>query len=440
MASLSELAIKAGVKYVLFSFTDMFNCQRTKMVPLSCVESMQKDGACFAGSGVWLDLSAADADVQAVPDPASFCTLPWQLEVGWVACDCYVRGQPLLQSPRVALRNALDKLKQEHGLQLKTGVELEFMLLTEDGKPVDRLGKSARTSYDQGALMRRYTLMDELMCHMQSLGWSPYKCEHGDVGGQMELCFSYADALTTADRTCFFKHMVKTLAERHGFMATFMPKPFADLAGNSAHAHITLHRAVPGVSEGEDIEGHNVFERDSAVPGAIGYDVLSDYGRQFVAGLLRWGRGLAAFTNPTVNSYKRLHCNVPKGGEKWSPELLTWGGNDRTVAIRCPDAPRIEIRTPDGAHNPYLAPAAYLAAGMQGVLDGSEPPKPGNDPSATELPNNLLDALRDAKDGPFRSWIGSSCLEAYLELKYQHEWCKFQSTVSQWEFDSTLDC
>ena len=184
---------------------------------------------------------------------------------------------------------------------------------------------------------------------MLELGWNPYQNDHEDANGQFEMNWHYDDALKTADKHAFFKYMVKSIAEKHGLRATFMPKPFPTLTGNGCHMHISLWSK----------DGKNLFEEPNDPMG------LSKLGYQFIAGLMYSAEALTAITNPTVNSYKRINAPRTLSGASWAPNTVTYTGNNRTHMIRIPDAGRFEFRLADGAANPYAMQAAVLTAGLR---------------------------------------------------------------------------
>jgi len=292
-------------------------------------------------------MSPADADMLAMPDSASLVRLPWDKEVGWVASTLKVRGKPLAQAPRNILKRVCENLLDEHNLVLKTGIECEFFLVSPDGKSIaDSRDTAAKPCYDQQALMRQRGFICELNDAMGEMGFPPYQTDHEDANGQFECNWNYDHALATADRHTLFKFAVRSLAEKHGLRATFMPKPFPHLTGNGCHAHITLHRV-------EGSGGVNIF-KSPAPPSSFACetDLLSPIGKQFVAGLLEHASALCAITNPCVNSYKRLTAPATISGATWAPASATWAGNNRSHMIRIPDAPRVELRLADMSTNP----------------------------------------------------------------------------------------
>ena len=223
MTDLASSARDLQLRFLLFSFTDLFGVQRAKLVPLSAVNAMQQSGAGFAGFAAWLDLSPADGDVMAIPDAASLTPLPWQPDVGWVATELTLNGKPMAQCPRRLLRQQQQRAA-DLGFELRSGVEAEFFLLQPSGEAIaDGADTQEKPCYDQLALMRRYELIGPVLEAMEALGWGPYQADHEDANGQFELNWTFSDAMTTADRHAFFKVMVKSMAEAQGLRASFMP-------------------------------------------------------------------------------------------------------------------------------------------------------------------------------------------------------------------------
>jgi glutamine synthetase len=282
-------------------------------------------------------------------------------------------------------------------------------------------------------LMRRYDVITEICDSMLELGWGPYQNDHEDANGQFEMNWNYDDMLVTADRHAFFKYMVKSIAEKHGFRATFMPKPFINLTGSGCHAHASLWKG-----------DRNVFEDGKDAHG------LSRAGYQFIGGVMNTASEMCAITNPTVNSYKRINAPVTLSGATWSPNTVTYAGNNRTHLIRIPEGGRFELRLADGAANPYLFPAALLAAGLEGIAKAVDPGKPLDIDMYTEghkapantkkLPLNLLDALR-LMDGSklLRRELGGELVDSYVKLKTR-DWNDYTRHLTDWERSNTLDC
>jgi glutamine synthetase type III len=431
-ADLEKLAKSKGIKYFLISFTDLFGTQRSKLVPASAINAMAKSGAGFAGFATWLDMSPADADMFVIPDPESLIQLPWKKEVGWFAGNPIMSRKEVEHAPRNVLRRMIANAKDK-GYEMKTGVECEFHLVSPDAAAIsDPADTQAKPCYDQASLMRRYDVISEICDSMLALGWKPYQNDHEDANGQFEMNWEYDSALITADRHSFFKYMARSIAEKHGLRATFMPKPFAVLTGNGCHTHVSLWKG-----------GKNLFEDPK---GELGVSTL---GYQFLAGVLGNAEALTAITNPMVNSYKRINAPVTLSGATWSPNTVTYTGNNRTHMIRIPEPGRFELRLPDGSANPYLLQAAILASGLDGIAGKKDPGKRLDIDMYTEghtvkgakkLPLNLLDALRAFEASKlFKSAFGEEFTKAYVKLKTQN-WNEYMRHLTKWELETTLDC
>ena len=438
--NLFKIAKQKNIKYFLISFVDLFGILRSKLVPAHAIKEMQGAGAGFAGFAAWLDMSPADSDMFAIPDPDSLIQLPWNKEVGWLASDLWMNGKPVEASPRVMLKKQIKKLKNQN-LTMKSGVECEYFLISPDGNSIaDPRDTQSKPCYDQSALMRRYDLIKEICDCMIEMGWNPYQNDHEDANGQFEMNWDYTDCLITADRHTFFKYMVKTIAEKHGLRATFMPKPFENLTGNGCHAHISVWQGKK-----------NKFLDKSDNLG------LSKMAYNFLGGVIKNASSLSAFFNPTINSYRRINAPPTKSGATWSPSSISYTGNNRTHMIRIPDPGRFELRLMDGSANPYLLQASVLAAGLYGLKNKIDPGKPldcnmytdyAKYPDLPKLPNELnqsLDQLKNNKE--MNNAFGKEVIESYIKLR-SSEIGEFNSQenfdktkpISKWEKDNTLDC
>ncbi len=431
---LAQLAKTKGIKYFLISFVDLFGVLRAKLVPARAVKNMQKDGAGFAGFAAWLDMTPADSDMFGVPDPDSLIQLPWNPEIGWLASDLWMDGKEVEASPRVTLKRQIAKA-QKSGYRVKTGVECEYFLVNQEGTSIsDPYDIQTKPCYDQQALMRRYPVVKEICDCMLKLSWGPYQNDHEDANGQFEMNWDYNDVLVTADRHVFFKYMTKTIAENHGMRATFMPKPFSNLTGNGCHTHVSIW---------DKTGKKNLFLNKSDDLG------LSKLAYQFLGGIMHHAVSLCAIFNPTINSYKRIDAPRTTSGATWSPSAVTYSGNNRTHMIRVPDDGRFELRLMDGATNPYLAQAAVISAGLDGIKNKRDPGKPvhlnmyeeGHKVrAAKKLPATLLDALRLLeKNKHLREELGTEVVDAFVKLKMA-EWHEYTSHLSEWERKATLDC
>lgn len=434
MAALSAYAKEKGIKYFLVSFVDLFGTMRAKIVPASAIDMITKSGAGFAGFAVWFDITPAHPDVLVMADADSAIQLPWKPEVAWVTGDLVMDGKPVTQNPRQVLKRAVAAAAAE-GLDMKSGVECEYFLIQPDGKSIsDPADTQTKPCYDQQALMRRYDVISEICDSMNALGWRPYQNDHEDANGQFEMNWEYDSALKTADKHAFFKYMVKSIAEKHGLRATFMPKPFPDLTGSGCHVHISLWSTKTSKNLFEDAQGE------------LG---LSPLAYHFLGGIMQTAEGLSAITNPSVNSYKRLNAPPTSSGATWSPNTITYAGNNRTHMIRIPDGSRFELRLADGAANPYLLQAALLVAGLDGIKNKRNPGKRLDIDMYTQahtvtnvrrLPLNLLDALRAFDQSEvLREGLGDEFSAAYLKLKYD-DWNRYSRHLTEWERETTLDC
>ncbi|MCY4513801.1 MAG: type III glutamate--ammonia ligase [Candidatus Tectomicrobia bacterium] len=434
MLELAQIAKEQGIKYFLINFVDFFGVLRSKLVPARAIAGMQEEGAGFAGFAAWLDMTPAHPDMFAIPDPESLIQLPWKPEVAWLASDLWMDGKEVEASPRIALKRQLAKL-EESGYRMKTGVECEYFLLNPQGDELsDPLDIQAKPCYDQSALMRRYDVVSEICDAMLELGWNPYQNDHEDANGQFEMNWEYDDCLRTADRHVFFKYMAKQIAENHGYRAAFMPKPLVGLTGNGCHAHVSLW----------DMKGkENLFLDESDALG------LSKLAYEFLGGIMHNATALCALFNPTVNSYKRINAPRTASGASWSPNTVTYSGNNRTHMIRVPEEGRFELRLMDGSANPYLMQAGVAAAGVDGINNQRDPGEPlhidmyeqGHTvKSAERLPANLLDALRlFEKSEVLREQLGGELVDSYTKLKMA-QWNEYTSHLSDWERKTTLDC
>ena len=433
------LVAEQGIEFFLCSFVEMNGAPKAKVVPATHLEDMAKEGAGFAGFAAGeIGQMPHDPDMMNLPDFNSLTVVPWRKNIAWVAGNVHVDGEPWPYCPRTILQRQLAIARQK-GYTLNVGVEPEFMLLkrTEQGTyaPWDTLDTLAKPCYDLRALHRNLDIMTTLIKYMQTMGWDPYANDHEDANCQFEINWTYADALTTADRQTFFRWMVRTVAEEQGLLATFMPKPFANLTGNGAHYHISLWDAD---------NRQNLFLDESDGNG------LSQVGYWFMGGLLKHAKALAAIADPIVNSYKRLLSGGPRSGATWAPVYITYGGSNRTQMIRIPGPGRIENRTVDGAANPYLTCAAFLAAGLDGIERKLDPGKRNDENlyelSAAELRQREIDTLPRSltqavdyleQDEVVKQALGPAYADYYIQTK-REEWRRYHNSVSQWETDNYL--
>ena len=438
--NLFKIAKEKKIKYFLISFVDLFGVLRSKLVPAHAIKDMQETGAGFAGFAAWLDMPPADSDMFGIPDPDSLIQLPWNKEVGWLASDLWMNGKPVDASPRIMLKKQIKKLSKQ-GLTMKSGVECEYFLISPDGDSIaDPRDTQSKPCYDQSALMRRYDLIKEICDCMIEMGWGPYQNDHEDANGQFEMNWDYSDCLKTADRHTFFKYMVKTIAEKHGLRATFMPKPFENLTGNGCHAHISVW----------DGKKNKFLDKSNNLG-------LTKMAYNFLGGVIKHASSLSAFFNPTINSYRRINAPPTKSGASWSPSSISYTGNNRTHMIRIPDPGRFELRLMDGSANPYLLQASVLAAGINGIKNKIDPGKPLNCnmyedfakyPNLPKLPDELDQSLSQLKQNKeMNDAFGADVINSYIklrstEIKEFNNIERFDKSkpITKWERQNTLDC
>jgi len=352
-----------------------------------------------------------------------------------MACDGHVHGKPYACDSRVILKRQLARMADK-GWTFYTGMEPEFSLLRRvEGRivPCDASDTLAKPCYDYKGLSRSRAFLERLAESMRAVGIDVYQIDHEDANGQFEINYTYADALTSCDHFTFFKMGAAEIAADMGLICSFMPKPFSNRPGNGLHMHMSI-------GDGKK----NLFEDKSDKRG-LG---LSELGYQFAAGLLAHAPALAAICCPTVNSYKRLVVGRSLTGATWAPAYICYGNNNRTGMIRGPGG-RIELRLPDGSANPYLATAAVIAAGLDGVERKLDPGEPVVDSlydmslaqlkrrGIRVLPQNLKEAL-DAleKDGVVMGALGDLAPE-FVNLK-RMEWVEYMRHVSDWEVENYL--
>ncbi|HEY0416198.1 MAG TPA: type III glutamate--ammonia ligase [Gaiellaceae bacterium] len=432
-----------GVEFYFAQFVDMYGRPSAKLVPAANLMSLAEEGAGFAGFAAGeIGQVPADPDIAAIPDLDSFTLVPWQQNLARFACDITVEGEPWAYCPRTILRNVVARAK-ELGYEFKFGMELEYFLVrkNDDGtiELADRHDTLDKPCYDIAGLTRQYEFLTTVSKYCNELGWGNYANDHEDANGQFEQNFAFADAVTTADRAIFFRYMVHTLAEQFGMVATFMPKPFTSLTGNGGHFHMSLWR-----------DGENLF-LDEADPRGLG---LSELAYTFIGGLKKHARAYSAITAPTVNSYKRLKVGTTTSGATWAPVWISYGYNNRTQMLRIPGPGRVEDRTIDGAANPYLAAAAVLTAGLDGIEKGLDAGEPNGENlyearyddliarGLRALPANLLEAIDELEqDEVLRAGLGRGRGEDYVDYYAKvkrDEWYRYHEQVTPWEIKEYL--
>ncbi len=422
------------IRYVLAQFVDIHGAAKAKAVPVEHYSMVLNEGAGFAGFALWgFGMGPHGPDYMGVGDPKTLCALPWMPGFARVACDGHVKGKPYPYCTRVALKNQLKRLEAK-GLTMYAGIEPEFMLLKRTAAggyaPFDDTDTLDKPCYDYKGLSRASAILDEISTSMRAVGVDVYQIDHEDGNGQFEVNFTYADVLKTADNFLLFKMAASEIARKHGVVASFMPKPFSNRTGTGAHFHISMGNKMTS----------NLFYDKSDKRGLA----LSTMGYQFLAGILTHARALTAICAPTVNSYKRLVVGRSLSGATWAPAYIAYGDNNRTACVRIPGG-RIEMRLPDGAANPYLAGAAILAAGLDGIERKLDPGEPLNENlyemPAKELkrrrigllPQHLAEAIDALEaDEVVKAGIGADLAKEFISVK-RMEWIEYSRHVSDWE-------
>ncbi|MEW6445789.1 MAG: type III glutamate--ammonia ligase [Pseudomonadota bacterium] len=429
---------KNGVKYVLAQFVDIHGVAKTKSVPVDHFDDIITNGAGFAGFAIWgMGIDPHGPDYMAVGDLATLSLVPWQPGYARIVCDGHVHKAPWEIDARVTLKRQIERLAAR-GWTLYTGLEPEFSLLRkgEDGRirPCDKSDTLLKPCYDYKGLSRARSFLETLSSSLKAVGIDVYQIDHEDANGQFEINYTYTDCLTSCDHFVFFKMAAAEIANDLGLLCSFMPKPFANRPGNGMHMHISL-------SDGKT----NLFE-DANDPNGMNLSALA---YRFLAGVLKHAPALAALCAPTVNSYKRLVVGRSLTGATWAPAYISYGDNNRSSMVRIPGG-RLELRLPDTSCNPYLATAALIAAGLDGIENGLMPGAPHNsniydmtpdqlkDADIGILPQNLHEALTALEaDEVLMNALGPIAGE-FLKLKHM-EWVEYMRHVSDWELDSYLE-
>lgn len=432
---LIEKAKNLGVKFIRLQFTDIFGVMKNVAITVEQLDKALDGELMFDGSSIHGFARIEESDMYLRPDMNSFVVFPWRPHEGGVArliCDVYnPDGSPFEGDPRYVLKKVLAEAA-EMGYTMQVGPELEFFLFNVDKDGSPTLETHDAASYfdlapvDMGENARRAMVLT-----LEEMGFEIEASHHEVAPGQHEIDFKYAEALDVADKIMTFKLVVRTTAQRHGLHATFMPKPVFGINGSGMHMNQSLFK-----------DGKNAFY-DSSTP-----DQLSETAKYYIGGLIKHARSFAAITNPTVNSYKRL---VP-GYE--APVYIAWSGRNRSPLIRIPakrgSSTRVELRNPDPACNPYLAIAAALKAGLDGIKNKIQPPPPTNqniyhmtaaernELNIDSLPGSLAEAMQElAKNNVIKNALGDHVYEKFVEAKTL-EWDHYRIQIHAWEVDEYL--
>lgn len=423
------------IKFIRLQFTDIFGQLKNVAIMPSQLEKALNNQIMFDGSSIEGFVRIEESDQYLYPDLDTFTILPWRPQHGRVArliCDvCNPDGTPFVGDPRGALKKVL-KRAADMGYTFNVGPELEFFLFQtdDDGKPTTKTNDEAGY-FDLGPLDHGESTRREICLTLEMMGFEIEASHHEVAAGQHEIDFKYADALTAADNIMTFKMAVKTIAQKNGLHATFMPKPIYGINGSGMHTNMSLFK-----------DGKNIFFDPD------GERKLSKEAYSFIAGILHHVKGMAAITNPLVNSYKRL---VP-GYE--APCYLAWSAGNRSALIRIPSArgnsTRVELRCPDPACNPYLTMAVCLAAGLDGIEKNMTAPAEITDnifemsksertaKGIESLPGSLYEAIQAfEKDDVVKGALGEHIVNQYIAGK-EKEWDDYITSVSDWEVEKYI--
>ena len=424
------------IKFIRLQFTDIFGQLKNVAITASQIEKAVNDQIMFDGSSIEGFVRIDESDQYLYPDLKSFRIFPWRPQHGKVArliCDVHnPDGSPFVGDPRYVLKRVIQKAKDMGFDRFNVGPEAEFFLFQtdEEGKPTTKTNDEAGY-FDLGPLDHGESTRREICLALEQMDFEIEASHHEVAQGQHEIDFKYAEALHAADNIMTFKLTVKTLAQKIGLHATFMPKPIFGIAGSGMHINMSLFR-----------DGRNMFYDPDGEKG------LSKTAYSFIAGIMAHMKGMAAITNPLVNSYKRL---VP-GYE--APCYMAWSASNRSALIRIPAArgqsTRVELRCPDPSCNPYLALAVCLAAGLDGIEKGMTPPPEITDnifamtPATRKrrgieaLPGSLEEALVYLKkDKLIMNTLGEHVATQYITGK-EAEWDEYCTRVSSWERDKYM--
>ena len=428
---LAALTEQSGTKFILALFVDLRGKPCAKLVPVEAVDLLATEGVGFAGYAVGaMGQEPKDPDIMAIPDPASFTPIPFIKDgLAIVHCDPHVNGEPWPYAPRIIL-NALIQRAADARFEPWVGAEVEYFLLHRDAdgslSVADAADTAAQPCYDARGVTRMYDHLTAVSAAMNTLGWSNYANDHEDGNGQFEQNFQFADALTTADRVVTLRYLLSMIAAERGMVTTFMPKPFAEKTGSGLHLHLSLTSG-----------GTPVFPADEDERG-LG---LSSTAYAFIGGILEHACALQAVVAPTVNSYKRTGATTTASGASWAPKMATYGGNDRTHYLRVPDSARIELRGSDGSANPYLAIAAALGAGIDGIKRSADPGAVGTGVAGRPLPPTLLHAVDELEGDPVVAGVLDAAgdgVSGYFANIKRDEFFAYHGAVTPWEIDHYL--
>lgn len=427
------------VKYILAQFVDIHGVAKVKSVPAAHLGSILKGGAGFAGGAIWgMGIAPNGPDYMAVGDLSTLTLIPWQPGYARIVCDGHVNEKPYGHDSRVVLKAQTDRLAK-NGWILYTGLEPEFSLLRKDEKgaihPYDSTDTLQKPCYDYKSMSKQSAFLERLTETLIAAGLDIYQIDHEDANGQFEINYTYADCMKSADDYLMFKMAASHIANELGMICSFMPKPFGNRPGNGMHMHMSI-------GDGKK----SLFQDDSDTTG----HGLSKLAYHFMGGILAHAPAITALACPTINSYKRLVVSQSLTGSTWAPAYISYGNNNRSTMVRIPYG-RLELRLPDGSCNPYLATAAVIAAGLDGVKRELHPgaghannlydlsPAQMREQGIGILPQSLSEAVDQFEgDKVIRDALGDSLSEEFIKIK-RSESMEYQRHVSDWEINRYVE-
>ena len=438
--------VRAGVEYTFGAWVDVHGRPKGKFVPVENFENLANGSEmytvqAFDGMGI---LGPQAPDQAVLPDLDTLTIFPWDHRFAWMTGDLYWKGKPYEYCSRSILKRNIEAAAAK-GYAMNLGIEPEFYILRDGqngnrSEPFSSNDEGPCWAYDIESTLDSMVVLDDLRRCLDELGWEVGSFDHEGGHGQFEFDFAFTDVLKMCDRFTFLRLMIKEVAKRHGAYATFMPKPFADDFRSGAHFNMSI----------VDAESGDNLMRSEKDPRGMGFSPLA---YNFIAGLLKHARAIAAVAAPTVNSYKGL---IPGGIDptgvardiSWAPVFVAYGDNNRALMLRLPHSRDcVENRVPDIATNPYWTAAMHLGAGLEGILGKQDPGDPQNvnlyeygpqmlaKRGVSMLPRSLSEALDSFEADPLADQVlGAGPKEEYLLLK-RGEWSKYHAVISDWEWE-----
>ncbi|MBO5929090.1 MAG: type I glutamate--ammonia ligase [Clostridia bacterium] len=435
-ADITRIVEEENVRFIRLQFTDIFGTFKNVAITASQLQKALNNQCMFDGSSIEGFVRIEESDMLLHPDYDSFVIFPWcdaSCKEARLICDVYKPdGTPFAGDPRSLLKKVLAQAKEMGFTAFNVGPECEFFLFNtdEDGHPTT-ITKDRGAYFELGPTDLGESIRRKMCLALEEMGYEIEASHHENANGQHEIDFKYTDALKAADNIATFKLAVKTIADKNGMYATFMPKPVYGKEGSGMHINMSLMK-----------DGENAFYDPNDSRG------LSETAYHFIAGVLEHARGISAVTNPLVNSYKRLVSGYE------APVYIAWSTGNRSPLVRVPAgrgmSTRLELRNPDPSANPYLALALCLAAGLDGIRRGLTPPEAVNhnlyemteeelnEQGICQLPADLEEAVSAMKkDGLSKETLGEHIFSRYVQHKTE-EWEEYKMQVTRWEIDRYL--